>query len=74
MRDGGDVEAQKLFIARGTEKERVVLYDASRLRWGSIGEDERDREGFRLKRQLVVSREFSINKTTLTAAVYHCSS
>ena len=74
MRDGGDVEAQKLFIAHGTEKERVVLYDTSGLRWGSISENERDRKGFRLKWQLVVLREFGINKTTLTTAVYHCSS
>ena len=74
MRDGGDIEAQVLFVARGTEKERVVLYDTFGLRWGSISEDEGDREGFRLKWQLVVLREFSINKTTLTAAVYHCSS
>ena len=73
MRDGGDVEAQKLFIARGTGKERVVLYDTPGLRWGYISEDEGDREGFRLKWQLVVLREFGVNKTTLTTAVYHCS-
>ena len=74
MRDGGDIEAQKFFIARGAEEERVILYDTPCLGWGSIGENEGDGKGLRLKWQLVALREFGINKTTLTTAVYHCPS
>ena len=73
MGDGGDIEAQKLFVTRGAKEKRVILYDAPCLGWGSIGENEGDGEGLRLEWQLVALRELGINKTTLATAVYHCS-